>query len=128
MDYDRVNKKKKILIADDDHAILDAISLLLKEVGYDVKTTMDGKTIHDFNDYQPDLLLLDIWMTGWDGRDICKELKSGEKTKNTPIIMISANKDTARIAKEAGADDFISKPFELNILLAKIARHIGASQ
>lgn len=120
-----VNKKKKILIADDDAGILDSLLLLLQEVGYEVKTTMEGSTIPDFNEFQPDVLLLDIWMRGWDGRDICKELKNNNKTKHIPIIMISANKDTARIAKEAGADDFISKPFELNVLLAKIIKYTG---
>ena len=68
----------------------------------------------------PDLLLLDIWMSGEDGRDICKKLKQSELTKNIPVIMVSASKDIKESALAAGADDFLAKPFEMNELLGKI--------
>jgi CheY-like chemotaxis protein len=71
----------------------------------------------------PDLLLLDIWMSGMDGKEICKHLKSQEVTKHIPIIMISANKDTQKIAFECGADDFIAKPFQMKNLLQKVAQY-----
>lgn len=115
---------KKILIADDDQGILDSVSLLLEEVGYEVKTTSDGSTISDFSHFTPDLLLLDIWMAGWNGSDICKELKADTNTKQIPIIIVSANKDGAVIAKDAGADDFIAKPFELDELISKVEKHV----
>jgi DNA-binding response OmpR family regulator len=120
------SNKKKILIADDDRAILDALKLMLEEVGYEVNTSSDGKTIQTVKKYYPDLLLLDIWMSGVDGRDICKELKAYELTKHIPIIMISANRDTETIAKESGADDFLTKPFGMNDLLSKVEKHSKA--
>ena len=117
-----VTQKKKILIADDDAAILDALSFLLSSSGYDVETTLDGEMFKDFKKDLPDLILLDILMSGWDGGVICKDLKSRKETKHIPIILFSANRDTSKIAKEVGADDYISKPFEINDLLSKIKK------
>ncbi len=117
--------KKKILVADDDQGIVDAIKLMLETVGYDVATTVDGETVLKLKEELPDLLLLDIWMSGQDGRDICRYLKGREDTKRIPVIMISANKDTETIAKQVGADDFVSKPFEMDELLEKIERLVN---
>lgn len=116
--------RKKILIADDDPAILEILTLYLEEVGYEVETTDDGLALRSLEQNLPDLLLLDIWMSGWHGRDICRYLKSQETTKSLPIILFSANRETQQIAKEAGADDFITKPFDLTELLTKIERHL----
>ena len=116
--------KKKILIADDDPAILDVLSLFLEDVGYEVETTDDGATIREAQSEHPDLMLLDIWMSGWNGSDICSLLKNQEATKHIPIILVSANRDTEKIAKEAGADDFLLKPFDLDNVLEKIERYI----
>ena len=114
--------KKKILIADDDPGILDVLTLLLEEDGYEVETTDDGATIGEFQNGYPDLMLLDIWLSGWNGRDICRALKIREDTKHLPIILISANNETEKIAQEAGADDFLAKPFNLDEVLEKIER------
>ncbi|GCE30320.1 hypothetical protein KDA_58360 [Dictyobacter alpinus] len=119
-----MSRKKRIFVADDDPGILDAITLILEEFGYEVETTIDGAKVHDIQHDEFDLLLLDIWMSGWNGRDICLALKSQPATKNLPIILISANKDTEKIAREAGADDFIGKPFELDELVEKIEKYI----
>jgi CheY-like chemotaxis protein len=120
-------QKKKILVADDDPSILEAIQLILEDEGYEVVTTVNGETIYQMEKEYPDLLLLDIWMSGQDGRDICKFLKSRESTRDIPIIMISANKDTAVIAKESGADGFLAKPFEMNALLDIVSKYIHTS-
>lgn len=114
-------QKKKILVADDDPAIVDAIQIMLEDAGYEVSTTVDGETVYKMEKEYPDLLLLDIWMSGQDGRELCKFLKSRDATKEIPIIMISANKDTAKMAKDSGANDFIEKPFDMNELLKKVA-------
>jgi DNA-binding response OmpR family regulator len=115
-------KNKKIMIADDDPGIVDAVEMLLEYEGYDVASTLDGSTtIPDMKEEQPDLLLLDIWMSGEDGRDICKKIKQDEAIKGVPVIIISASRDIRESAMEAGADDFLAKPFEMNELLKKIA-------
>ena len=114
--------KKKILVADDDPSILEAIKLILEDEGYEVIVTVDGGTVYKMEKEYPDLLLLDIWMSGQDGSDICKFLKSRKTTKDIPIIMISANKDTEEIARNAGADGFITKPFEIEDLIAIVTK------
>ena len=119
----RPDKKKKVLIADDDPAILEAMTLILEDAGYDVKTTVNGHTEKFAQEYLPDVILLDIWMSGMDGRNICKSLKAKKLTKHIPVIMISANKDTEKIAKEAGADGFLAKPFDMKDLLSTVATY-----
>ncbi|HVA10817.1 MAG TPA: response regulator [Candidatus Dormibacteraeota bacterium] len=116
--------KKKILVADDNPAILDALKIMLEEEGYEVETTVDGATVQDIKEPLPDLLLLDIWMSGIDGRNVCKLLKSNSVTKHIPVIMISATKDIEQIAKASGADDCISKPFQMERLLAIVAQYV----
>jgi DNA-binding response OmpR family regulator len=113
---------KTILVADDDPAILDSLEFMLTESGYKVEGTSDSRVVKRLAQKKPALLLLDIWMSGESGENICRILKSEDATKNIPIIMISANRDTEEIAKKAGADDFVEKPFDMNNLLNKIER------
>jgi CheY-like chemotaxis protein len=120
-----MNKIKKVLVADDDPAILDVMRMMLEFEGYEVTTTLNGATILEMDVELPDLLLLDIWMSGTDGRDICKKLKQSEKTSKIPVVLVSASKDIERSAFEAGANDFIAKPFEMSDLLQKIEKNIG---
>jgi len=115
-----MSQQKKVMIADDDPGILDAVEAMLEFGGYEVSSTPNGATILEMTDGLPDLLLLDIWMSGTDGRDVCKQLKSQKLTKDMPIIMISAGTELERSAKEAGADDFLEKPFDMEELLQKI--------
>ena len=63
-------------------------------------------------------------MSGWNGRDICIFLKSKEVTQHLPIVLVSANRDTEKIARDAGADDFMTKPFNLDELVEKIEKYI----
>jgi CheY-like chemotaxis protein len=121
-------KHKKIIVADDDPAICDALQYMLEDEGYEVTTTVNGETIYKMEKEFPDLLLLDIWMSGQDGREICRYLKKKELTKHIPIIMISAARDIAESAKASGADDFIEKPFVMDDLLQKVAKYTKNNQ
>ncbi|MBA3788921.1 response regulator transcription factor [Patescibacteria group bacterium] len=114
---------KKILLADDDLAILDATKMLLELEGYEVQTTAEGVTVKEMIEQLPDLLLLDIWMSGQDGKKICKKLKANKSTKHIPIVMISASRDVEDSARAAGADAFMTKPFEMNDLLARVKEY-----
>lgn len=118
------NKKQRILIADDDPAILDVLTLFLQDCGYEVVTTLDGKEVPTLVETTPDLLLLDIWMSGSNGHDLCAQLKRQQETRHLPIVLISANKETELLARAAGADAFLSKPFDLGVLLDTIERAI----
>lgn len=111
---------KKILVADDDVDILEAIRMILEEEGYAVDTTVSGSEVQSLSTDLPAVIVLDIWMSGIDGRDVCKHLKNQEMTRNLPIILFSAHKDVQQIAQEVGADDFLLKPFEIDELLNKV--------
>jgi DNA-binding response OmpR family regulator len=114
---------KKILLADDDASILEPIQMMLEDEGYQVDTTLSGEDLLHLGPDLPDLLLLDIWMAGISGRDICQHLKQQESTRQMPVIIVSANRDTEQIAREAGADDFLLKPFDIDDLLNKVQLH-----
>jgi len=117
---------KKILIADDDPGIVDSVSMILEMMGYDVAFTYDGAVVPaQVANRHTDLIVLDIWMSGQDGREICKILKRDADTKNIPVLMISASHDVKQSAFDAGADDFLEKPFEMNTMMSKVAHLIG---
>ncbi|AZA77150.1 response regulator [Chryseobacterium sp. G0186] len=117
--------KKKILIFDDDTAILEVITIIFEENGYDVKIS---ETSHDIlekvADYQPDVILMDNWIPKIGGVEATKLLKSTEEFKHIPVIYVTANNDIVALASEARADDYVSKPFNLDDLEAMVAKHI----
>lgn len=112
---------KKILIADDNCDILYMVKLILKRNGFMVFTTEKGENvIKETKKHKPEIVLLDVFMAGIDGRDICNNLKSEEDTKNIPVIMFSAHTNLQEIMKSCKADDFIAKPFDSKDLINKI--------
>jgi DNA-binding response OmpR family regulator len=117
-----MNKTKRVTVADDDPGILDAVGMMLEMEGYEVNATLNGNTILNFQNPLPDIYILDIWMSGCDGRELCRQLKVADLTKNIPVILISASNDLKRSAETAGADDFLAKPFDIDVLLEKIER------
>jgi CheY-like chemotaxis protein len=114
---------KKILVVDDDESIVEVIQLLLESEGYQVESSLSGDCIPDFPGGFPDLILLDVLLSGKDGREICKRLKSDPKTKHIPVIMLSAHVDANRLMRDSGADDFIEKPFDIDDFIAVVAKH-----
>jgi CheY-like chemotaxis protein len=115
---------KKIIFADDDPTILDVINLIF-EGEYEVTTFSRGEALLANNFIVPDLFLLDKQLSGMDGLDICRFLKTQESTKNVPVIVISATPNIDELAKAAGADDVIGKPFPIKVLRQMIANHIS---
>ena len=121
------NRAKKILVVDDDPDILDALQITLEDAGYEVTTTEKGdyaENLRDTNGGLPDVIILDVLLSGKDGRIICQKLKSQEDTRHIPIIMISAHPGAKQSVKAVGADDFLAKPFEIDDLLAKVEQHL----
>ncbi|MBI2600204.1 response regulator [Candidatus Daviesbacteria bacterium] len=106
------------MVADDDLPILEVIRIILDEGGYKVITTSNGAAVEKIiKSDHPDLVILDVWMSGTDGREVAKKLKSQKETQNIPIIIVSALRETRKIAAEIGADDFLEKPFDISDLL-----------
>jgi len=106
----------KILVVDDDPAILEVIQLILEDNNYDVETARSGRIFDDLK-RMPDLILLDILLSGEDGREIVKRLRRNDKTKKVPIVMISAHPSAGDTFHKIGANGFVSKPFDIDDLL-----------
>lgn len=121
-----VGQQKRVLVVDDDPDILDAIRFTLEDEGYTVTTTEKGEyaeNLHDGNGGLPDLIILDVLLSGKDGRAICRNLKSRDDTRHIPIIMISAHPDARASSEGVGADVFLAKPWDIDELLATVARY-----
>jgi DNA-binding response OmpR family regulator len=118
----------RILAVDDDKDILEVLQFILEDSGYQVDTLSDGHHLFDsINSQLPDLILMDIMLNGLDGRDLCKNVKLNNKTHNIPVIMISASHNISDVLRQDCApDDFLAKPFDINILLNKIQRQLAA--
>ncbi len=112
----------KILVVDDDKDLLEIIHSLLTKKGFDVEVDTNWEEgFTKIESFQPQLILLDVFLSGIDGLDICKQLKSNPKTQDIPIIIFSGYPRVAEtIIYEYGADDFIAKPFEVNDLITKV--------
>lgn len=112
----------KILILDDDLDLITVVKTLLRKKGFEVFAYTDWqKAWEAVKNFKPNLILLDVFLTGIDGLDVCKKLKSYYFTRNIPIIMVSSYPNIAETAiYEFGADDFLAKPFEVNDMIKKI--------
>lgn len=115
---------KTILVADDDAGLIDATSMMLYMANYEVISTPFGDSVPQLAKVLPHLIILDISMGKTDGREICKILKKDPFTKDIPVLMLSVQKDDEQSALEAGADYFLKKPFNMDVLLQAIDRLI----
>lgn len=109
-----------VLVIDDDPAIVDAVRMLLELDDFATEGYSGSDIMGTIEELQPDLVLLDVWLSGTDGRAVCQAVKHHATLQATPIILISAGKDLSESAKNAGADDFIEKPFDMDALLQKV--------
>ncbi|MFM6975455.1 MAG: PleD family two-component system response regulator [Sphingobacteriaceae bacterium] len=108
---------KKILICDDDTDILSICQYILVELGWEVHTrTNCNDILQTVREIKPDIILMDNWIPDCGGIVATQTLKMQHDVKNIPIIYFSANNDIKKLAKEAGADTFLSKPFDIKEL------------
>ncbi len=116
-------QKERILVVDDDPAMLDYVATVLENAGYAVERAPDGATaLKRAFAAPPDLAVLDIMMPGLDGLTVCDKMRFDPRTRDVPIIFLSAkgDDDTAAIASVLDAYAFIEKPFEADELLAEV--------
>jgi two-component system, OmpR family, alkaline phosphatase synthesis response regulator PhoP len=114
---------KKILIADDNANIRDALTYLLEDEGYELLLAKDGaETLRRVREKRPDILFLDIMMPEINGFDVCKTIKNDPDLRATYVIMLTAKGQLAEQerGKEVGADEYIVKPFSPMELLTKV--------
>ena len=112
---------KKILVIEDDKDIRDSIVYVLEEQNYEVIASEDSKILKSIDQHNPDMILMDNWLTEWksdaNGQQLSKELKSNPATSHIPVILISAVSDIKEIAKAGLADGYLRKPFGLGELI-----------
>jgi len=114
---------KKILIVEDEKDIHELIVYNLKQEGYQILSSYSGENgLEKAISERPDLVLLDIMLPVMNGLDVCRELKSNDKTSHIPIVMLTAKNEDVDIITglEIGADDYITKPFSPRVLIARI--------
>ena len=120
--------KEHILLIEDDEAIVRMLRRGLAYEGYQVETALDGETgLSLARDHHPDLVVLDLMLPGMDGLEVCQRLRGGS---NVPILMLTA-KDTIQDrvqGLDAGADDYLVKPFELDEMLARLRALLRRTQ
>ncbi|MGH7203578.1 MAG: response regulator [Candidatus Levyibacteriota bacterium] len=117
-----------IMIVDDDPDIVDALQFVLQDAGYKTKTSQEGEDAEKLTEKDlPELLILDVLLSGKDGRDICQKLKKQPQTKKLPIIMISAHPSAQKSVAQCGADAFLAKPFNVTDLLSTVEKFVSPS-
>src|SRR3954449_9582200 len=112
--------RPRILVVDDDAALAEMLSIVLRNEGFEPFWCAYGdKALASFRENHPDLVLLDVMLPGRDGVDVCRDIRS---ESGTPIVMLTAKTDTVDVVEglEAGADDYVSKPFKAKELVARI--------
>ncbi|MDR3069614.1 MAG: response regulator transcription factor [Propionibacteriaceae bacterium] len=110
----------RVLVVEDDEALAEMLSIHLGDAGYKARLCHRGDlALAEFEDFEPDLVLLDLMLPGRDGVDVCRDIRD---ISDIPIVMLTAKSDTNDVVDglEAGADDYIPKPFKAEELLARI--------
>jgi two-component system response regulator MtrA len=110
----------RILVVDDDAALAEMLGIVLEAHGFEASFVADGnRALRAFRDVRPDLILLDLMLPGLDGIEVCRQIR---ESSGTPIIMLTAKSDTGDVVAglEAGADDYVIKPFTPAELVARI--------
>ena len=120
---------KKILIVEDEKNIVDILSFNLSKEGYDTLEAYDGEAgLRLALEENPDLILLDLMLPKMDGFDVCRSVR--ERNRSTPIIMLTAREEESDkvLGLELGADDYITKPFSMRELLARVKANIRRTE
>jgi len=117
---------KRVLILDDDPDILQICSIVLKKKGFEVSTlNTSSQVIDQVRNYHPDVILMDNWIPGPGGIEATRMLKLAPETHDIPVIFFSANSNVTQLAREAQADYFLQKPFDITELEAIVQMAIN---
>src|SRR6266850_3491720 len=115
--------RPRILIIEDERALTDVLSYNLQREGYETVVAHDGQEgLRKAQMQLPDVILLDLMLPGLDGLEVCRELRAGERTRHVPILMLTAKAEETDqvVGFSMGADDYVTKPFSVKVLLQRI--------
>jgi len=113
---------KKIIVIEDDPDILDIMTYILSEEGYEVLASPDSKPLDDVLELQPMLILLDNRLTDGYGQDFCRRFKSNPETRHFPVVLVSANAGLEEMTRDSLADGYLKKPFDIAELVELVKR------
>jgi CheY-like chemotaxis protein len=114
---------KRVLLLEDNKESLELIEEILTEEGYHVIAFDHYESVDHIIDFAPELILLDIRLSDGYGHLLCEDLKNDPKTKNTPVILVSGAGNLEKIARDCRADNFLSKPFDLEDLIQLVKQY-----
>ena len=119
---------KKILIVDDNALMIEVMTYILINNGYEVVAISSGIDVfNNIKDTHPDLIILDAILPGINGREICQLIKLNKTTRNLPVIMCSGDETIGEALTQKGApDDVLQKPFDINCLIEKVEYQLAA--
>jgi DNA-binding response OmpR family regulator len=123
--------KRRVLVIEDDPDIREILEYNLTNEGFDVVSATDGERgLREAAANKPDLILLDLMLPGIPGLDVCRRLRAGRNLKDVPIIMVTAKGEEADVVSglELGADDYITKPFRVRELVARVSAVLRRSE
>lgn len=119
--------KPKILIIEDERALVEPLAYNLGREGFDVMTALDGQDgLRQAQLKLPDLILLDLMLPGMSGLEVCRQLRSGTRTKGIPVIMVTAKAEESDqlVGFAVGADDYVTKPYSVKVLTERIRKEL----
>lgn len=120
---------QKIMICDDDAGILEVLEMMLEMEGFSVSTENNSTNLlKEISNIKPDLLLMDLWMPVLSGDQLLKTIRTTPEFKKLPVIIFSASVDGKHIAKDADANDFIAKPFDMDNVVNTIRKVLAQYQ
>lgn len=119
-------KNGKVFIFDDNAELLELCTIILEAMGLEILTSMvSDRADEQVSEYMPDMILMDNWLPNISGVEATKLIKSNPKVSHIPVIYFSANYNVEELARQAGADGYLAKPFDISELEQIVQKHLG---
>ena len=123
--------KPKVLVIEDERSLVEVLSINLEREGFEVVVALDGQEgLRQAQLKLPDLVVLDLMLPGKPGLEVCRELRMGPRTREIPIIMVTAKAEESDelVGFATGADDYVTKPYSMKVLVQRIKKELRRRQ